>query len=340
MKSNFLIRLTNWEFWATGFVHAPTVLYFSWLALKMRSIFFFSAVNPNIETGGLFGASKYRQLCFLPDDLKPKTVLIPVKSTLETVLTQLQQASINFPCIAKPDKAERGIGVALLNTKKNLTEYLQQNKTDFVLQTYIDYPFEAAVFVYRLPNAALFTIPSIATKEFLNVIGDGESTLKNLILQNFRAKLVWERLSQVWQEQLDNVPAKGEKIFLEPIGNHNRGTKFVNGNHLISQELELVFTKICANLPDFHYGRLDLRAPNVADFLEGNHIKIVEVNGVNADPAHIYDPNTSPLMGWKTLLAHWGVIYKISKNNIKNGAKTMSFKEAFTHYKAWKAATK
>ena len=337
-KSNFFIKLTHWEFWTTGFVYIPVVAYFAWLALRMRSLFFFTAVNPNMEAGGLFGASKYKQLCYLPHDLKPKTVFIPQKSRLNIILETLSDEYIAFPCIAKPDKAERGIGVALLKNEADLTKYLQQNKTDFVVQTYIDYPFEAGVFVYKMPKSTHFTISSIVLKEFLSVTGDGRTDLKQLILQNFRAKLVWERLAQTWHDRLQDVPRQGEQIFLEPIGNHNRGTKFINGNHLISTELETIFTDICAHLPDFHYGRLDLRAPNLDAFLRGENIKIMEVNGVNAEPAHIYDPAISPLTGWKTLLQHWTVIYKISKNNIHNGLKTMTLHEGLQHYRNWQAA--
>lgn len=337
-KSNFYIKLTNWEFWTTGFVYIPVVVYFSWLALRMRSIFFFSAANPNMEAGGLFGASKYKQLCFLPDNLKPKTVFIPKKTTKNEILDSLKNENITFPCIAKPDKAERGIGISLLKNEADLTQYVQQNKTDFVVQTYIDYPFEAGVFVYKMPNDSHFTISSIVVKEFLSVTGDGISNLESLILQNFRAKLVWYRLAQMWHSRLNDIPDKGEIFFLEPIGNHNRGTKFINGNHLISRELEIIFTEICTHLPEFHYGRFDLRAPSLEAFLCGKNLKIMEVNGVNAEPAHIYDSDISPLTGWKTLLYHWFVIYKISKNNIHNGLKIMTLQEAKVHYKAWRSA--
>jgi hypothetical protein len=172
----------------------------------------------------------------------------------------------------------------------------------------------------------------------LTVKGDGISTLQTLILGNFRAKLVWERLAIAWANQLNDIPAADEVMLLEPIGNHNRGTKFVDSNYLISTDLEAVFTTICQHLPDFNYGRLDLRAASLADFLAGKNIKIMEVNGVNAEPAHIYDPNTSPLNGWATLLKHWTIIYRISMHNINKGVKIMCLEEAIQHYRAWRAA--
>ena len=337
-KSNFWVRLTHWEFWSMNVVYIPIVTYFAWLALKARNIFFFSAANPNIETGGLFGASKYRQLAFLPTHLKPKTVLVAPNIMLPQIVELLAQANIQFPCIAKPDKAERGIGVALLYNDSDLANYLDCNKTDFVIQSYIDYPFEAGVFVYRLPEAAAFSIPSIVIKEFLSVEGDGSSSINDLIQANFRARLVADRLAQKLGDRLREIPTLGQTVLLEPIGNHNRGTKFINGNNHISPELEAIFTEICAYLPDFHYGRLDLRAPSLAHFLRGDDIKIVEVNGVNAEPAHIYDPATPPLTAWRALLYHWSIIYDISRNNIKKGVKPMTFDEAMVHYRAWQAA--
>ena len=127
-----------------------------------------------------------------------------------------------------------------------------------------------------------------------------------------------------------------EILLLEPIGNHSRGTKFLNRNYLISPHLEKVFTEVAKQIPGFNYGRFDLRAPSLEDFLKGEGIKILELNGVNAEPAHIYDPSTKLLTGLKTLLQHWQIIYQISKQNIRSGIQPIKFKEALNFYRIWK----
>ncbi|MGC3942925.1 MAG: hypothetical protein QM762_00040 [Chryseolinea sp.] len=59
IRSNFFIKLKSWEYWPFGIVQFPLFIYFAWLSLRARSIVFFSASNPGITMGGMFGESKY-----------------------------------------------------------------------------------------------------------------------------------------------------------------------------------------------------------------------------------------------------------------------------------------
>lgn len=339
-KNNFFIRLTNWEFWPTAVVYFPVFFYYLWLAIKARSLFFFSSANPDMETGGLFGTSKYRQLIRLPEDLRPVMILVSPGLSVSAIVDQLRSKGISFPCIAKPDKGERGVGVEILKNETDLENYCQRSRSEFLIQELITYSFEAGVFYYRYPDEEKGKICSIVLKEFLHVVGDGKSSIVELTKKNYRARLVWKALQVRIGEKINSIPHKGEKIILEPIGNHNRGTAFLNGNYLISENLENVFTGISNHIPDFYYGRFDLRAPSLEAFIEGKQIKILEVNGVNSEPAHIYDPSAKLLDGWKTLFAHWRIIDRISKINRKNGFKPITFHEAFYHYREWKKSKK
>jgi hypothetical protein len=76
------------------------------------------------------------------------------------------------------------------------------------------------------------------------------------------------------------------------------------------------------------------------DFIQGKGIKILEINGVNAEPAHIYDPNAKLFDGIKTLLKHWGIIYQISRENKHLASSTGSIKEALDHYNRWRKIKK
>ncbi len=333
------IKLTRWEFWPTYIVYFPVALYYVWLAIKSRSFFFFSLANHGMEMGGLYGASKFKQLRQLSDQIKPTTVFCEAGTDSAQLLQAIEIAEISFPVILKPDCGERGKGVLLI---RNDIELAQQPvlQADSVIQTYIDYGFEAGVFFYRIPGNEKGHIPSIVIKEFLTVIGDGESSIKELIDINDRALLVRNQLIARLGRSADEVLTVGEIKILEPIGNHNRGTKFVDGRHLINPELEQIFTEISAQLAGFNYGRFDLRAPSLEDFIKGENIKILEVNGVNAEPAHIYDPGIRLTTGINTLLKHWNTIYTISKLNRKLGYSIPKFEEAVKHYKNWKLSTK
>ena len=90
-----------------------------------------------------------------------------------------------------------------------------------------------------------------------------------------------------YQSLWDTVIDEGKTIRVEPIGNHNRGTKFVNANLLITPKLVAVVDEIVKHIPGFYYGRIDLKAQSIGKLLNGEEIRVLEFNGVNSEPTHI-----------------------------------------------------
>lgn len=333
MKLNLDFSRLRWEFWPTWLIYLPVYPYWLWLSLRSRTFFFFSTANPSMTMGGLWYASKFDQLKHLHPQLIPKTLLFEPEEPIEQVILKLKDADMDFPLIIKPDRLERGRGVQLIKTKEQLKKALSHLPYTYLLQEYIDYQFEAAVFYVRLPNQAAGTITSIATKDFLKIIGDGEQTTAQLLAKQPRAKNQMQRLEVQMGAMWNYIPQKNKEVLIEPIGNHNRGTVFLNAKHLINEKLNVVFDKIAKQMPDFYYGRFDLRCPTLENFKAGKNIKIIEVNGANAEPAHMYDPNFTPLKGWGALLNNWRILFEISRQNMKLGHQATSFIEAKNHWK-------
>ncbi|WP_158861524.1 ATP-grasp domain-containing protein [Lunatibacter salilacus] len=292
--------------------------------------------NPKMEMGGLYNCSKHKQLKRIPREFTPKTIYVHKNTPFPLILARILDSNLDFPLIAKPDRGERGVGVSLVKDKSELTKYTDKAKGDFLIQEYIDTPFEAGLFYYRIPGQASGFIPSLVVKSFLKVTGDGYSSTRDLIFQIPRARMVATNLLQRSDINPDEVLPYGKIKILEPIGNHNRGTEFVDGSYLHNPELVYFFDTLSSHIPHFHYGRFDLRAPSEEDFKKGSGIKILEVNGVNAEPAHIYDPKAKFWTGVRTLLRHWEIIYTISMENEKRGFRPASFSTAWKHYKSWR----
>ncbi len=55
----------------------------------------------------------------------------------------------------------------------------------------------------------------------------------------------------------DAIAPKGQTQLIEPIGSHNLGTKFINGNALKSSAIEARIHQWADQLPGFYYGRFD-----------------------------------------------------------------------------------
>ncbi|MBC8154957.1 MAG: hypothetical protein H7Z72_18835 [Bacteroidetes bacterium] len=333
LNSPFFIRLRSWEYWPFSVVYVPVFVYWLWLSLKARSFFFFSAGNPSIESGGLLGESKIDILDKISDEFKPKTLFVVASTPVDTVFERVAAAGLTFPIIAKPNAGERGWRVEKIDHWESLVHYSQSSPVDFLIQEYVDYPLEFGVFYYRMPGETQGTISSIVQKEFLSVTGNGRDCIDTLIRQNDRARLQLDALTDRYGDELERIPAPGETVVLMPIGNHSRGTKFLNANHRITPGLTRLFDRISGSIDGFYFGRYDLRCRSVADLYAGTHLRILELNGAGAEPAHIYQPGFSLWAAWGVLLHHWRVLYDISRENHRRGVSYMTFAEARTIYR-------
>jgi hypothetical protein len=330
-----LIRFTQWEFWPTQVVYFPVLLYYLYCAIKARALVFVSAVNPSMEMGGLFGETKIPMLKELPGNFKPKTIYPEPNSSIAVIHQLLAGAGMAYPVVAKPDIGERGLLVEKISNDAEMQTYLDRVKVRFLVQEFIQFPLELGVFYYRHPDEEKGTISSIIIKEFLSVVGDGVNNLEQLLLQNDRGVLQLPKLYKRLGNEIYNVPAKGEYLLLEPIGNHSRGTKFVNGNHLITEELMRVFDRINSHSKGVFYGRYDIKCSSLEALYRGEDIKVMEINGAAAEPGHIYDPNCSIFTAWRVLIQHWGIVYQIARANHRKGAPYGKVFETYRNYKRY-----
>jgi hypothetical protein len=320
-------KIFKWEFWPFSVLYFPIFFYWGWLVLRTRSLFFFTSANPGIEFGGMLGESKKSIYDKIPAKYIPLTAKLSPETTWDKLESELKTMGLNLPIILKPDIGERGWMVELIKTKEDAQKYLNTIKVDFLVQEFIPYEVELGVFYYRYPNRVRGTVSSIVMKEMLNVIGDGHSSVRQLMKNNVRAAMQEESLSQKNRSLLDSIPNHGENVELVSIGNHCRGTTFLNGNHLINEKVVHLFNEIGSQIEGFYFGRYDLRCHTIEDLYEGTNFKILELNGAGAEPAHIYHPGYSLKQAYKDIIHHLKVLADISMINRKTGIRYMSFME-------------
>ena len=273
--------------------------------------------------GGAFLSSKFNCLRHISDNWKPKTLFLNANEDIENVQKKIGQKKIQFPLIAKPDMGERGKNVKLIATLSKLNQYLKKTSQASIVQEYITYPIELGIFFYwdseKNPK-----ISSVGMKAFCEIEGTGKDSLESLVKKNHRIAHRIHHLKTTFSEKWDTVIPKGEKILMEPIGNHNLGTTFLDARKHYSTEM-LEWTAECVSqIPGFDYGRLDLKIKNWDAFKLKNGIKILEINGVNAEPIHIYDPSYSIWKAYRDIFHHMNIIYKLSKEKLKIQKKTQS----------------
>lgn len=338
-NSNFIIRLTAWEYWPFGIVQFPLFIYWLWLSLRARSLLFFSACNPTIVLGGMFGESKHDVLRLIPDQYKPRTILVNPHKTKGEVLSLMRDHHLSYPVIFKPDHGERGFMVKKITSEQEVELYLNSFNKDFIIQEFLDLPLEFGIFYARMPDEPKGYVTSVVIKDMLTVTGDGSSTLQELILNKPRAKLQWPKLKQAHAGQLHHIIPAGENYVVNAIGNHSLGTTFINGEHLINRQLSKTFDTLSKQIDGFYFGRYDLRCSSIEDLYAGR-IKIMELNGCGAEPAHIYHPGFSLFRALIILFKHWRNIFRISIQNHKRGAAFTPLREGIAIYSEFKEATR
>ena len=314
------IRLLNWEYWPSKAFYYPVIPQILWLMLRARHLCFFTAANPEIYTGGMGLESKYDTLLKIPERYRPKALLFQSGDPLDSLPKRLEQAGLSFPLIAKPDLGFRGLLVKKMNDLASLADYLQRFPVDFILQEFIALPEEVGVLYYRMPGAERGKVTSITTKEFLSITGDGSSTGEALVRKNPRALLQLERIRTSAPEILTRVPLSGEKVNLGIVGNHAKGTRFINSNHLADESICRTFDRISREVGEFYYGRFDIKCESIESLRSGEGMMILEINGACSEPTHIYDPGRGTY--WSALLdiaRHWRIIGRIARANHRRG---------------------
>ncbi|MGJ5814590.1 VTT domain-containing protein [Paludibaculum fermentans] len=324
--SGRLQRLLRWEFWPAWAAYLPLIPGLLWLAWRHRSLTLFTAANPGIPTGGLFGESKSQILSPLGSaaaswDLIRHGLSGPAR--VAAAQEFLSRHNLQLPVVLKPDVGERGQGVMIARTREELEFYLHGMSGDVIIQRYVG-GLEFGVFYHRLPSSQSGSVTSITAKTFPVVVGDGQTPLRDLILRDARAVCMAAAYQKLCRRPMHEVPARGETVQLVEIGSHCRGAIFSNGAPLWTPALEAEIDRISKLHPGFAFGRFDLRVPSAEDFRSGRNLQVIELNGVGAEATHVYDPSVSLWAAYSAMYTHWRLAFEIGAVQRRRGAQPVS----------------
>lgn len=328
IKKINLNKITNWEYWPSSMFYLPNIPYAIYLAIRAKHAAFFSAANPALKSSGNGTESKFETIELVPEKYRPKSILVKPKVKFSSVVKKIEKTKINYPLIAKPDVGFRGILVKKINSPSELKKYLKSYPINIIIQEFLEYENECGIFYHRNPNDNNGLITSITLKKFISVIGDGKLSLKDLILNDERAKIYFDLFNKIHNDKINSIPPKNKEIKLTVIGNHSKGTQFINGNHLISKKLESIFDHLSKSIDGWYYGRVDLKYNSFEELENGTDFKILEINGIIAEPTHIYDSeNFTYFNALKTIRKHWKYLFNISIVN--HETKNIPYKSSF-----------
>ncbi len=325
-------RLPGWIF------YTPVAVMWLMLSLRYRSFTLPTAANPSFECGGLVGESKNQAMLqvaptvvqwFAPHVLHARAATADQDcgtTELQMALRALATAALDFPVVAKPDRGHQGYGVCPIYCKADLQRYISAfpRGEPMVLQKLITLQHEAGVFYVRLPGERSGHIFSLNLSAPAQVVGDGVSSLRMLILA---APLVGRCRAlqlEAQRARLDWIPDDCETVVLAFARSLRLGATLSDGRQLVTPTMLARFDEIADGIKDFYFGRFDVRFERLDEFQRGDNFQIVEVNGVGAEANHIWDANTTLRNAYKTLFAQYTLAFHIGHLNRQRGCQPVS----------------
>ena len=315
------LQVSSFEFWPDWIFYLPVVAYWIALGLRYRDFSLPSAANPRITTGGLCGESKSSIL----DQAGPVAApwiarysrFTTGKQDEARAVALMEQEGLSLPVVVKPDIGCNGTGVRLAEDRGALVQALASfpRGVELLLQELIPYEGEAGIFYIRHPRSDVGTITSLTHKKAPILFGDGTSSILDLIMADPRTRLVPHLYTPRLQSRLHEVPAPGVPLRLVFAGNHCKGSIFANGASDITPALNAAIHRIISDIPDFHFGRIDVRYQNIASLRRGTGFRIIEINGVGSEATHIWDPSTRLRDAYRDQFDHYRQAFEIGAAN-------------------------
>ncbi len=323
-------RVSPFEHWPGWLFYTPVVAHWILLGLRYGNWMLPTIANPHIETGGLCCESKTSILDQVEGEARD---LLGRYATLPTGIDDagraraaMRTAGLEFPIVVKPDIGCHGAGVRLVPDAATLERVLAQFPREIVvvLQEFIPHEGEAGVFYVRHPHEARGRVTSLTLKHAPVLRGDGRQTIREMVLADERLRKTAKKFFARLGSRADDVLPAGERMQLVFTGNHCNGSIFHDGHREITAALADRIDAICHALPDFHFGRIDLRYRDLPSLRAGTGFRIIEINGVGSEATHIWDPHARLVDAYRTQFAHYAAAFAIGRAMQRRGHRALS----------------
>ena len=322
--------VSYFEFWPGFVFYIPVVLQWILLSVRHRGWSLPLNANPGISLSGMVGESKSDIFSTTSGEAHEKIApwaLISQWQTPEDAVTQIKlkmlEKSLVYPVVIKPDNGCRGAGVQKIENDQELLQYVRAfpKNGNILVQKLVPYEAEAGIFYIRYPGTSKGEIFSLTLKYQPYVIGNGIDTLRQLIEKDPRSGRLKHLYLYRHKARLENIIPAGQPYRLAFAGSHSKGSIFRDGREFITPELAKSLDQICDDIPEFHYGRFDVKFRDIDSLMNGRNYYIVEINGASSEAAHIWDCRGSLKEVFRVLFYQYQTLFQIGAINRRRGFK-------------------
>lgn len=335
--------IAYFEYWPPLLFYFPMFVYWAWLGLRHWGLALPTVANPLFPVGGVIGESKLGVLDTVSGQARKRIAdYVGVRrgapgdggTAYAEARARMTECGLDYPIVAKPDIGSRSAGVRLIKADDELRRYVETFPPGqtFILQDFVPYEAEAGVFYVRMPDKERGTIFSLTLKYFPYVVGDGKSSLRELIERDPRAGRLTKIFLPRHAEHLDTVLPEGMPYRLAFAGSHARGAIFRDGHAFVTPEMTRTFDDIARSIPEFHFGRFDVRFKDLESLQRGEGFVIIEINGAGGEATHIWDSRMSLWQAYRWLMRQYRLLWEIAARNRKRGFQPMSSFQVWRKY--------
>jgi hypothetical protein len=304
----------------------PLVLQWLWLGVRHGSLTLPSAANPAITSGGLVGEGKLEYFAGMGTLARAACAthcgLVNTGDVgVQALRAHLAQAGLTYPLIAKPDVGLCGHGVRRIADETALLDYLARfpRGETIVLQEYLAQEHEAGVFYARDPATDKGTVIGLALRTFAHVVGDGLRTIEELMAADPRARRAAPSPRHDGGFDPRAIPAAGDVVRLATVGSTRVGGLYRNGADCITPQLVASICAIADDMPQFHFGRFDVRFDTLAALRAGTGFRIMEVNGAGSEAIEAWDPAIGLVDGLRRIFRKQALLFAVGAARRREG---------------------
>jgi len=299
--------------------YSPLLIWLFWLILKYRiGLRSLLSLNPSMRFAGTGLDSKYFRLSKIDSPRhKIPTLLMQINDVLNksTFTAATEKADISFPMIIKPNRGNGSIGVKKVNNFNEVEKAFssfQPKHLEFLIQSQILYKYEFSLNYYRFPGDTKGKIFDLAERKLPIVIGDGKSSVIQLI--NFNDELINNINMFPISEMMsvDFIPSKNEEVELHYAANNMFANSVIDWTDKVTPELQETLDDI-SNRSDLHILKFDVKTKSPREMLSFGKFKILEINGLTAQINSAYAASYSYFESLKRIAAHYEILFRLAK---------------------------
>lgn len=320
------------EFWNPLAFIIPVIGYSLIQMARFRGVLLPTNLNPAISRERYFLESKIDILQllhqYIPYSLAPFAVISAAHELrLGERVKLVEQAGLPFPFVIKPDISYGGHGIRLIRGTGDLEDYLRSYPREqrIIIQTYFPEDVGASIAYHRAPFSKRGKVFSVVLREPLVIYGDGEHTLRQLILGSNRGRRLPPHFFKKHARILDDVFPKGEPFRASFTSSHRLGAHFHTLPESDLRILEEKIHQLFDSISGLSNVRINVKAHSEEALLAGE-FKILGLTGVPI-PLSMFDPSNSVWGVYRILFRYAKICFDSAAYYQVNGFPAFSLRQ-------------